>query len=164
MPINFAGNVLLSETGSKIYSPGRIVQTVHTEHTSQMNTTSGSAVDFFTSGTITMTNASNYLIIEFHSDNRYNDHTDGVWNLYYMDLVHVQSGTQISYTGYRGENTFNIRHVHRVAMHQPGSVGPHSYKTRGWSYNAGRNVTFNGGTNQSDNDGRAYIRITEIAV
>jgi hypothetical protein len=163
MPINFSGNVLLSETGSKIYSPGRIVQTVHTEYTSQMNTTSTSPVDFFTSSTITMTNASNILVIEFHSDNRTNDWYDGNWNLYYMDLVHVQSGTQISYTGYRGELTYNIHHIHRVARHAPGSVGPHSYKVRGWSY-AALNTTFNGGANWVDNDGRAYIRITEIAV
>lgn len=161
MPIVFP-NATLGEVSGRISAPGRVVQTVHTEYTSAMNTTSTSAVDFFTSNSITMTNASNKLIIEFHSDNRTNDWYDGNWNLYYMDLIHVQSGTQLTYTGYRGQLTYSIHHIHRVASHSPGSVGPHSYKTRGWCY-AALNTTFNGGGGWVGNDGRAYIRITEIA-
>jgi hypothetical protein len=162
MPILFP-NATLQENSGKLSAPGRIVQTVHTTYTSAMNTTSTGAVDFFTSSSITMTNASNKLIIEFHSDNRTNDWSDGGWNLYYMDLIHVQSGTQLTYTGYRGQLTYSIHHVHRIATHSPGSVGPHSYKTRGWSFSA-LNTTFNGGGSWVGNDGVAYIRISEIAV
>jgi hypothetical protein len=46
-------------------------------------------------------------------------------------------------------------------MHTPGSVGPHSYKLRGWSYAATKPTTFGTG---SQGDGIAYIRMTEIAV
>ena len=162
MAINFNNSKSISEVGGKIYVPGQIIQTVHTTYAAQMNTTSTSPVDFFTSNTITMTNASNKLLIELHSDNRTNDWGDGTWNLYYMDIVHVQSGTQLCYSGYIGEVTYSIRHFHRSVTHSPGSVGPHSYKCRGWSYSAS-NTTFNGGGNWVDNDGIAYLRITEIA-
>jgi hypothetical protein len=163
MAINFGNNASLTEVGGKISTPGRVVQIVNTLHTSQMNTSSTSPVDFFTSNAITLTNASNKILIEFHSDNRVTDAGDGVWNLYYMDLIHVQSGTQITYSGYRGEYTNSIRHFHKQAIHTPGSVGPHTYKVRGWSYSA-YTTTFNGGGNQVDNDGRAYIILTEVAV
>lgn len=163
MAINFSNNAALTEVGGKISTPGRIVQIIHTEHTSAMTTSSTSPVDFFTSSAITLTNASNKILVEFHSDNRVHDYADGNWNLYYMDLIHVQSGTQITYSGYRGEYTFSIRHFHKQAIHTPGTVGPHTYKVRGWSY-AAYNTTFNGGASQVDNDGRAYIRLMEIAV
>jgi len=163
MAINFGNGQFLSQTGGKISAPGRVIQTVHTVTTGGLQTASTNAVDWFTSGAITLTNASNFVLIEHHSDNRTNDWGDGTWNLYYMDIVHVQSGTQITYTGYVGELTNNIRHVHRVGRHQPGSVGPHTYKVRGWSYTT-LNTSFNGLNYGVDNDGIAYLRLTEIAV
>lgn len=163
MAINFSNNKSISEISNRISAPGRIVQTVHTVWNSGINTTSTSPVDLFTSNSITLTNASNKLLIELHSDNRTADWGDGVWNLYYMDIIHVQSGTRLSYTGYVGEYTLNIRHVHRVASHTPGTVGPHSYKCRGWSYSA-NTTAFNTGGSWVDNDSVAYLRITEIAV
>jgi hypothetical protein len=163
MAINFSNNQTLSEISNKISAPGRIVQTVHTVQTAGMQTASTSPVDWFTSTAITLASANNIILIEHHSDNRTNDWSDGGWNLYYMDIVHVQSGTQITYTGYVGELTYNIRHVHRVGRHQPGSVGPHSYKVRGWSYSA-LNTSFNGLNYGVGNDSIAYLRLTEIAV
>ena len=162
MPIIFGNNQSISEVSNRIYVPGQIVQTVHTTISTGFTTTSTSPVDFFTSNPITMLNASNRLIIELHSDNRTTDWGDGVWNLYYMDIIHVQSGTQLSYSGYIGETTNNIRHVHRSASHAPGTVGPHTYKCRGWSYSAST-TAFNTGGSWVDNDGIAYLRITEIA-
>ena len=73
MGINFANNATLSQVGSYISAPGRIVQTVQTNYTTLMATSSTSAVDFFTSSGITLTNASNRILIEWHSDNRCND-------------------------------------------------------------------------------------------
>jgi len=163
MAINFSNNQVLSQISNRISAPGRIVQTVHTVQTTGLQTSSTSPVNWFTSGSITLTNASNIILIEHHSDNRTNDWGDGVWNLYYMDIIHVQSGAQITYTGYVGELTNNIRHVHRVGRHQPGTVGPHSYTVRGWSYSA-LPTSFNGLNYGVDNDGRAYLRLTEIAV
>jgi hypothetical protein len=159
MAIHFSNSKSISETGGRIVVPGRIVQTVHTLNTGGMATSSTGAVDFFTSGSITLTNASNKILIELHSDNRSTDWGDGQWNLHYMDIIHVQSGTQLSYTGYNGEYTYTIRHIHRVAIHTPGSVGPHSYKCRGWSYQA-KNTTFGTGADGTP----AYLRLTEIAV
>lgn len=165
MAIIFSNNKAIQEVSSKITIPGRIVQTVHTLYTSAFTTSSTSPVDVFTSNTITMLNASNTLLIEWHCDTRTNDWGDGQWNLYYQDLVHVQSSTQISYTGYIGEYTQNIRSTHRVAMHAPGSVGPHSYKVRLWSYTTLITAINDpgGGVNGPSADGRAYIRIHEIA-
>jgi len=163
MAINFSNNASISEISNKISAPGRIVQTVHTVWNGNTTTTSTSPVNLFTSNSITMTNASNRLLIELHMDNRTADWGDGVWNLYYMDIIHVESGSQLTYTGYVGELTNNIRHTHRVASHVPGSVGPHSYRCRGWSYSA-NTTAFNTGGSWVDNDAVAYLRITEIAI
>ena len=121
MAINLSNNQTLSEVDGKLSAPGRIVQTVHTVTNSGVSTSSTSPVDIFTSNPITMTNASNKLVIEFQSDNRSNDWGDGVWNLHYMDIIHVGTGTQLSYSGYNGEVTYCIRGIHRVAVHSPGS-------------------------------------------
>jgi hypothetical protein len=159
MAINFSNNKNIIEVDGKISSPGRIVQVVETVTTAGVAHASTSPVDIFSSAAITLTNASNAVLIELHSDNRANDWGDSVWNLYYMDIIHNQSGAQLTYTGYRGEQTNTIRHVHRTAIHYPGSVGPHTYKARGWSYQGSTTtyVTGSGGT-------PAYLRLTEIAV
>lgn len=159
MAIKFSNSKDLSEVSGKISAPGRIVQVVHTESSSGVATSSTSPVDLFSSSSITLTNASNIVLIEFHADNRANDWGDGVWNLYYMDLIHVNSGSQLTYTGYVGEQTNTIRHVHRAAIHTPGSVGPHTYKIRGWSYQASTTTFITG-----SDAGQAYIKLTEVAV
>jgi hypothetical protein len=159
MAINFSNDKVISEVSGRVSSPGRIIQTVHTIITTGVATSSTSAVGILDSAAITLTNPNNRILIEIHSDNRSNDWGDGVWNLHYMDIIHNQSGAQISYTGYNGEQTNNIRHVHRVGIHTPGSVGPHSYKMRGWSYQASSTSFVTG------SDGTVgYIRLTEIAV
>jgi hypothetical protein len=159
MAINFSNNVSLSEVGGRISAPGRIVQTVHSITNSGVATSSTSPVDIFSSASITLTNPNNRILIEIHSDNRSTDWGDSTWNLHYMDIIHNQSGAQISYTGYNGTFTNTIYGVHRVGIHTPGSVGPHSYRMRGWSYSA-QNTTFVTGS-----DGTVgYIRLTEIAV
>jgi hypothetical protein len=159
MAINLSNNKTLSEVGGILSTPGRIVQTVHTVTNSGVSTSSTSPVNLLTSNPITMTNASNKLLIEFQSDNRSNDWGDGVWNLHYMDIIHVGTGTQLSYSGYNGEQTFCIRGIHRVAVHSPGSIGPHTYTMRGWSYQASSTSFITGSDGYA-----AYIRISEIAV
>ena len=159
MAINLSNNRTLSEVGGVLSTPGRIVQTVHTISNTGVSTSSTSPVNLFTSDAITMTNASNKLLIEFQSDNRSNDWGDGVWNLHYMDIIHVGTGTQLSYSGYNGEQTFCIRGIHRVAVHSPGSVGPHTYTVRGWSYSANSTTFITGSDGYA-----AYIRISEVAV
>lgn len=163
MAIYFANSASLQQVGGLIHTPGRIVQTVTTLNSTALQTTAATPVDYFTSTAITMTKSTNKLVIEWHVDARTNDWGDGLWNLYYMDLIHVQSGAQLAYTGFEGEYTYNIKHTHRSAYHAPGTVGPHSYKLRGWSYTAGKNVSFNGTGGWVSNDNQSWIRITEIA-
>jgi hypothetical protein len=159
MAINFSNNRTLAEVSGRISATGRIVQTVHTVSSSGVSTSSTSPVGIFTSAAITLTNASNKVLVEFQSDNRSTDWGDGVWNLHYMDIIHVQSGTQLSYSGFNGELTNCIRGVHRVGIHGPGSVGPHTYQMRGWSYAASNTSFVTGG------DGNvAIIRLSEVAV
>jgi hypothetical protein len=158
MAIVFSNNKSLSEQSGMISAQGRIVQVVETTSGSGVATSSTNPVDIFNSASITLTNPNNFILVELHSNNRANDWGDGVWNLYYMDIIHNNTGTQLTYTGYRGEQTFNIRHVTRSVMHQPGNIGPHSYRCRGWSYQAS-STTFVTGA-----DGTvAYLRLTEIA-
>jgi hypothetical protein len=165
MAINFGNNVTLSQTGGRISAPGRVLQVVQTNNTVGMITSSTAAVDFFYSAPITLSSAGNRVIIEWHSDNRVNDWYDGSWNLYYMQIVYVNTGAVLSYTGYRGETTYNIRHYHKNVTHIPGNVGPHTYKLQGWSYSA-LPTTFGvpGFGSTSGSDGISYIRMTEVAV
>jgi hypothetical protein len=158
MAIVFSNNRSLSEQSGMISAPGRIVQVIETTSGSGVGTSSTNPVDIFNSASITLTNPNNFVLVELHSNNRANDWGDGTWNLYYMDIIHNNTGTQLTYTGYRGEQTNSIRHVTRSVMHQPGNIGPHSYKCRGWSYQAS-STTFVTGA-----DGTvAYLRLTEIA-
>lgn len=159
MGINFSNNRSLIEVGGRISAPGRIVQVVETVSNTGVSTTSTSPVNLFTSSSITLSSASSRILIEMHANNRANDWGDGVWNLYYMDIIHVQSGAQLTFTGYVGEYTFNIRHVTRTAIHTPGSVGPHSYRCRGWCYTANSTTFITGADGTA-----AYLRLTEIAV
>lgn len=158
MAIDFSNNKQLSEVSGKISAPGRVIQVVETTSGSGVATSSTSPVDIFSSASITLTNPNNYVLIELHSNNRSTDWGDGTWNLHYMDIIHVNTGTQLTYTGYNGELTNTIRHVTRSVMHQPGNIGPHTYKARGWSYTTA-NTTFVTGA-----DGTvAYLRLMEIA-
>jgi hypothetical protein len=163
MAINFSNSKTISEVSSRISVPGRMVQSIMSVTTTGFVTSSTSPRDWFVSNPITLTNASNIILVEWHSDNRVNDWGDGVWNLYYMDIIHVQSGTQLAYSGYRGELTYSIRHFGRSVTHQPGSTGPHSYKVRGWCYSTAQ-TSFGTGGDWVGADPRSYIRLTEIAV
>jgi hypothetical protein len=159
MAINFSNDKTLAEVSGIMSAPGRIVQTVHTISNTGVATSSQSPVTIFTSNPITLTSASNKVLIELQSDNRSTDWGDGVWNLHWMDIIHVATGVRVAYTGYNGEQTNCIRGVHRIGVHTPGNIGPHQYRARGWSYNA-LNTTFVTGS-----DGyAAYLRISEIAV
>ena len=159
MAINFSNNTSLSEVSGLITAPSHIVQTVHTATTANTSTTSTSPVDVFTSNPITLSSASNKVIIEVNTGISAGDWGDGVWNLMFIDIVHVNSGTQLTYSGYNGEQTNNRRHIHRMVTHAPGSIGPHTYKLRFWCYQASTGY-INGGN--MDNT-VIYIRLTEIA-
>ena len=163
MPINFSNGRSLSEASGRVSSPGRIVQVVHSIHTSNASTSSTGPVDFFTSSPITLTNPNNRVIIELHSEGRQDGapYTNGNWCLYYMDIIHVNTGAQLSFSGFIGEQYFSIRHVHRSTSHIPGNIGPHTYRARFWAY-GGNSVGV--GAFVADNDAISYLRISEIAV
>lgn len=158
MAINFSNSKTISEQSSRISAPGRVVQVIETTSTSGVANSTTSPIDLFNSASITLTNPNNYVLIEHHSNNRANDWGDGTWNLYYMDIIHNNTGTQLTYSGYRGEQTNTIRHMTRSVLHQPGNVGPHSYRVRGWCYQNSTTTFITGA------DGTvAYLRLTEIA-
>jgi len=160
MAIIFPNQSITQGSNNKISATGHVLQTVQTTYTTSVVVNSLSAVDLFTSTTITLASASNRILIDFYQEVGVQDWGDGVWNLYYLDLVHVQTSTQLTYTGYRGDYTYNRRSYKKSYLHTPGSVGPHSYKLRGWCYSA-LNVTF--GNGYTGGDGIAYIRMMEIA-
>jgi hypothetical protein len=158
MAIFFANDKTIQESGSRLDIPGHIVQTVHTSGLNNTSTSSTSPVDFITSNPITLSKANNKVLIEINGGLSAADWGDGVWNLMYSDIIHVQSGSQLAFSGYNGEYTFNRRHMNRFIVHQPGSVGPHTYKWRFWCYQ-GSTGYVNGGN--MDNT-TIYIRLTEF--
>ena len=158
MPIFFANGTSITEENSRLNIPGHIIQTVHTASTASASTSSTGAVDFLTSNPITLSKATNTVLIEINGGLSAGDWGDGVWNLMYSDIIHVNSGAQLTFSGYNGEFTLNRRHMHRFILHQPGSVGPHTYRWRFWCYQ-GSIGYINGGNMDTST---VYIRLTEF--
>jgi hypothetical protein len=163
MAINFGNNTSIIEENNKISVPGRVVQTVYTQFNTATATTTINITTLYTSNPITLTNATNKVLIEYHVEHRIVSQGTNAWNLTFSGIRHTASGTILQYSA-QGDYDQNIGHFHAVGIHVPGSVGPHTYNIFGYNYNSGVNYTtdFNSVT-QSGGDGLAYIRIMEIA-
>ena len=158
MSINFANGAELTTAGSRINAIGHVIQVVEAQHTGSISTSSTSPQSFF-SGSITLQKATNRVAYYYNSAQRC-DVGAGPWNLGYHRLIYTNSGAQLFYSSYNGFTHNTIIHYAKIGVHEPGSVGPHTYRIDVWAY-PGANLQFNSPGNQG-NDGRAILRLMEI--
>lgn len=145
-------NKSISASGSLINIPGQIMQVVDNTATISTTCTTAAWVNVFTTS-ITITNASNKVMVEYFMNDR-SDQGLATWGLIYHRIL--RNGTQIMYSGYNGAQTNYIGFYERTFFDSPGA-GTHSYvasvlahQGTAWigSYNSGS-------TNQ-------YLRLYEI--
>jgi hypothetical protein len=143
----------ISATGtSSINIPGSIIQMVDNQATVSTTAGTGAWVDVF-STSITISNASNQVLVEYFMNDR-SDQGNGTWSLIYHRIL--RNGTQIMYSGYNGAAANYIGYYARSFFDTPGAgtwtytASVLAYQGTVWigSYNSGS-------TNQ-------YLRLYEV--
>lgn len=145
-------NKTISASGNYINVPGQIIQVVDNTATISTTTTTAAWVDTFTT-TITITNPSNQVLVEYFMNDR-SDQGNGNWCLIYHRVL--RNGTQIMFSGYNGAQANYIGFYERTFLDTPGA-GTHSYVASVLSYGgtAWIGSTASGSTNH-------YLRLYEI--
>jgi len=145
-------NKTISSTGSRINIPGQIIQVVDNTSTVSTTATTAAWVDVFTT-TITLTNASNKVMVEYFMNDR-SDQGNGTWSLIFHRIL--RNGTQIMTSGYNGAAANYIGFYERTFLDSPGA-GTHNYVASVLAYQGTVWIgSYNSGsTNQ-------YLRLYEI--
>ena len=147
-------NKTISTTGNYLNIPGSIIQFIDNTTTVSASTNTATWVNTLTTN-ITITNASNIVMVEYFMNDR-SDQGLGTWGLIYHRIL--RNGSQIMYSGYNGAQTNHIGYYTRTFFDSPGA-GTHSYVA---SFLAHQGTCYigqgnNGATNQ-------YLRLYEIGV
>lgn len=145
-------NKTISSSGSLINIPGQIIQVVDNTATISTTATTAAWVNVFTTN-ITITNASNKVMVEYFMNDR-SDQGLATWGLIYHRIL--RNGTQIMHSGYNGASTNYIGFYERTFFDSPGA-GTHSYVASVLAYQGTVWIgSYNSGsTNQ-------YLRLYEI--
>jgi hypothetical protein len=112
----------ISATGSNINVPGQIIQMVDNTSTISATTTTAAWVNVL-STTITITNPSNNVMVEYFMNDR-SDQGNATWCLVYHRML--RNGNQIMYSGYNGAHANYIGFYQRSFFDTPGA-GTHTY-------------------------------------
>jgi hypothetical protein len=115
-------NKTISATGNFINVPGGIIQTVDNQATISTTVTTAAWIDVL-STSITITNASNQVMVEYFMNDR-SDQGNGTWSLVYHRIL--RNGTQVAYSGYNGAQANYIGYYARSFLDSPGA-GTHTY-------------------------------------
>ena len=145
-------NKTISASGNYINVPGQIIQVVDNTATISTTTTTAAWVNTFTT-TITITNPSNQVLVEYFMNDR-SDQGNGNWCLIYHRVL--RNGTQIMYSGYNGAQANYIGFYERTFLDTPGA-GTHSYVASVLSYGG---TAWIGSTNSGSTN--HYLRLYEI--
>ena len=145
-------NKSISSSGSRINIPGQIMQVVDNTSTISTTATTAAWVDVF-STSITVTNSSNKVMVEYFMNDR-SDQGNGTWSLIYHRIL--RNGTQIMHSGYNGAAANYIGFYERTFLDSPGA-GTHTYVASVLAYQGTVWIgNYNSGsTNQ-------YLRLYEI--
>ena len=143
----------ISATGSaSINVPGSIIQMVDNQSTVSTTATTAAWVTVFTTS-ITISNASNQVLVEYFMNDR-SDQGNGTWSLIYHRIL--RNGTQVMYSGLNGAQADYIGYYARSFFDTPGA-GTHTYVASVLAYQGTVWIgSFNSGsTNQ-------YLRLYEV--
>jgi hypothetical protein len=145
-------NKTISATGNFINLPGGIIQVVDNQATVSATATTAAWIDVL-STSITITNSSNQVMVEYFMNDR-SDQGNGTWSLVYHRIL--RNGTQVTYSGFNGAQANYIGYYARSFLDSPGA-GTHTYVASCLSYQGTVWIgnTASGSTNH-------YLRLYEI--
>lgn len=115
-------NKTISASGDFINIPGSVIQVVDNQATISTTADTSAWVNVF-STSITITNSSNQVMVEYFMNDR-SDQGNGAWCLVYHRIL--RNGTQVMYSGYNGAQANYIGYYARSFLDSPGA-GTHTY-------------------------------------
>ena len=142
----------ISASGSYINIPGSVIQMVDNQSTVSASATTAAWVDLL-STSITITNASNKVLVEYFMNDR-SDQGNATWGLIFHRIL--RNGTQVMASGYNGATTNYIGYYARSFFDTPGA-GTWTYTASVLSYQG----TIQAGTLNSGSTNH-YLRLYEI--
>jgi hypothetical protein len=145
-------NKTISASGSYINVPGSIIQMVNNQTTVSTTVGTGAWVDVL-STSITITNSSNKVMVEYFMNDR-SDQGNGNWCLIYHRML--RNGTQVMYSGYNGAQANYIGYYSRTFLDSPGA-GTHTYVASVLSYSGTAWIG-----NYNSGSFNHYLRLYEI--
>ena len=145
-------NKTISASGNFINIPGGIIQAVDNQATISATATTAAWVDVL-STSITITNSSNRVMIEYFMNDR-SDQGNGAWCLVYHRIL--RNGTQVMYSGYNGAQANYIGYYARSFLDSPGA-GTHTYVASCLAY---QGTVWIGNTNSGSTN--HYLRLYEL--
>lgn len=147
-------NKTISASGNYVNVPGSIIQFVDNTATVNTTVTTAAWVDIL-STSITITNASNKIMVEYFMNDR-SDQGNGTWSLIYHRML--RNGVQVMYSGYNGSAANYIGYYARTFLDAPGAGT--------WTYTA--SVLAHQGTawigSYYSGSNQHYLRLYEIGV
>jgi hypothetical protein len=123
MAIIFPNQTISTSGSNNLQVPGSIIQFVDNQTTVSTTVTSAAWVNVL-STSITITNASNKILVDYFMNDR-SDQGNGTWSLIYHRIL--RNGTQIMYSGFNGAAANWIGFYKRQFIDTPGSAGTYTY-------------------------------------
>lgn len=117
MSILFPTQTISATGAASINIPGSIIQMVDNQATVSTTCTTAAWVNVL-STSITITNASNQVMVEYFMNDR-SDQGNTTWGLVYHRIL--RNGTQVMYSGYNGAQANYIGYYARSFLDTPGA-------------------------------------------
>lgn len=153
MAINFTLGTNISGTSSGINIPGSIIQFVDKTETFGGSAGTGAWVNSI-SNSITISNASNQILVEYLVDER-SDQGNGTWSLVYHKIL--CNGVQVMASGHNGSAANHISFYERTFLYTPGAAGTYTFQGQILAHQG--TCYFGTGNNQGNKN---YLRLYEI--
>lgn len=153
MAINFSQGSNIAATVSGINIPGSIIQFVDKTQTVGGSAGTGAWVNSI-SNSITISNPSNQILVEYLMDER-SDQGNGTWSLIYHRVL--CNGNQIMHGGHNGSAANHIGFYERTFLYTPGSAGTFTFQGQILAHQG--TCYFGNGNNNGTNH---YLRLYEI--
>lgn len=155
MAIYFPTKTISTSGSNNLQIPGSIIQFVDNQTTVNTSATTAAWVDVL-STSITITNASNLILVEYFMNDR-SDQGNGSWCLVYHRIL--RNGTQIMYSGYNGAQANWIGFYKRTFIDTPVAAGTYTYTASVLSYSGTAWIGYN-----NSGSSNHYLRLYEIGV
>ena len=159
MGINFPSQTITESAGILNVTGGTVVQVVEIRNTSTVASANWSTQNFWFSGAITPTSASNKILVYIYTPFRM-DAGAGAWSLGFNWVYNTTQSRQIISMGWNGTWRNTISSYEKLYLDSPASTAAQTYSIYVGNYPSG--TTYWNSTN-SGSDQYVYLRLTEIS-